>query len=124
MIYDLAIKYDAGKELLEFYVNKYNKILIASEFVKLPPIYQIGIIFEFLQLNKNIGVLVDLHNVNIFYVDPRINANNILKHYNEKGQLTDIIKHLHFELEDGFKTIPEASIYAINYVFEHMLQPF
>jgi hypothetical protein len=82
MIYDLALKYDTGKELLEFYVTKYDKILKASEFVKLPPIYQIGIIFEFLQVKKNIGMLVDLHNVNIFYVDPRINANNLIKHLN------------------------------------------
>lgn len=124
MIYDLAVKYDTGKELLEFYVTKYDKILKASEFVKLPPIYQTGIIFEFLQVKKNIGVLVDLHNVNIFYVDPKLNANNILKHLNEHGQFTDIITHLHFELTEGFKTIPEASIYAIKYVFEHILIPF
>ena len=100
MIYDLAVKYDTGKELLEFYVTKYDKILKASDFVKLPPTYQIGIISEFLQVK------------------------NILKHLNEHGQFTDIITHLHFELTEGFKTIPEASIYAIKYVFEHILIPF
>lgn len=124
MIYDLAKKHpDAGGDLLKFYFNKYNKILNIDSFVKLPPIYQISIIKEFLQ-TKNIGFITDLYNVNVFYIDPRINANNILKHFNEKGKLTDIIIHLNFDIKESFTNVTDSDIYAINYIFDNILIPF
>ncbi len=109
------------KELVDFYIAKYNKIIHISSFVKLSPTYQLGVIIEFLN-SKNVSYLCDLYNVYIFYVDPRLNANNIIKHYNEKGQLTDIIKS--FNKDTEFKSIIEANIWTIEYIFKEILKPF
>lgn len=124
MIYELGKKYpDYGGELVKFYYDKYNKILSIENFIKLPPIYHISVIKEFLQ-TKNVGFLTDLHNVNIYYIDPRLNANAILAKFNKDGVLTDIIEHINFTFENGFKKLVDADVYAINYIFENILIPF
>jgi len=109
------------KELVDFYIAKYNNIMHISSFVKLSSTYQLGVIIEFLN-SKNVSYVCDLHNVYIFYVDPRLNANNIIKHYNEKGQLTDIIKS--FNKDTEFKSILEANVWTIEYIFKETLKPF
>jgi hypothetical protein len=122
MIKDLVKLNEAlTKELIDWYVGKYNNIIHITSFVKLPDMYILGIIHEFLAI-KNVSYFCSRSMVVVWYVNPFLNANNIIKHYNEKGELTDIINTLEFEIT--FDNILDAHIWSIKYIFEKILIPF
>lgn len=90
-----------------------------NRFVTLNSIEQLGYILKFLEY-KNIGLLVDNKQAEIFWINPYLNTNNILKVYNESGEFTDRCKHITFNETD----IISAYYITIETVFKEILIPF
>lgn len=90
-----------------------------NRFVTLNSIEQLGYILKFLEY-KNVGILVDTRQAVIFWINPYLNTNNILKVYNESGKFTDICKHITFNETD----IISAYYIAIEIIFKEILIPF
>jgi hypothetical protein len=108
---------DNGKELNSYYMANYRTKLLFSSFINLPAVFQIGIAVEYLN-TKNIGMYIDLHNVHYFYIDPRLNVNNMLVNQAKTGKLTDIIEHI--SLDVPFNNIVDGYVYGITNAIKHL----
>jgi hypothetical protein len=108
------------KELINFYIARYNNIINISSFVKLPAIYQIGVINEFLAY-KNISYVCNFQGIHICYVDQKLHIDNVTNYSDETGKLINLLKSSSKEMK--FATMLDANKEAIKHIFK-IIVPF
>ncbi len=116
----LTLNPDLGKNIVKYYNSKSLPLPITT-FIKLPFEYQLGFLIDYFENQHNMHILVDLTNVVIHYVNPELNANEIIANYNKTGKWNDII------LSESFKqssNLLESYYLGFRYVINVALQPF
>jgi hypothetical protein len=118
MIKTLAsINEDMVTELVIFIRDK-TKVDV-NKVVTLSKIEQLGYMLMFLE-SKNIGILVDNSQAVLYWINPRLVVNNIIKIYNESGEISDRFDYIEFKET----SIINAYINTIKYIFSKVLVPF
>jgi hypothetical protein len=111
---------DIATQFIKYYMVNYNEKLHVNTFITLPLEYQLGIFMEFFQ-TMNLEFIFDTHTYIIYYIDPRLNANNVIAKYNKDGILTDELYEGKVEKDNN---VLNSARLAIEYIINVVLIPF
>ena len=119
-ITEISNKYkELTKEFFIWYNTKYKYPL--SSFISLPEIMQFGVITEYIIDKYNMSYHCDSGSYYIFWYDPELSVNEMLKVYNESGQFS-----IKIEMKSGLKIVnhSESNKRVILRIFDMITNPF
>lgn len=119
-INELGNKYkNIVKELFIYYNKTYKYPL--TNFINLPEIMQLGVIANFIIDKYNIGYYADKGGYMLFWYNPELEVNKLIKKYNETRNFNHIIT---MKSELKIVNYTDANKRAIISIFEYISNPF
>jgi len=116
----LKLNNDIAKDMLVTY-RANHKLVSLQVFITLPFSLQLGYLIEYFSSKHNIGIAVDLTNIYVYYLNPELNANEIINNYNKTGKWTDVI---YVDNDSVVSNSLDNYYNAFSIILSKLLQPF